>query len=202
MKKGKRKSIYFIGVGGIGMSALARLYQAKGWRVAGSDVAASELTGLLRKEGMRVVIGHDAGNIEPDTDLVVYNRAIHPDNPEILAAGKLHITTLPYAEVLGKLTKEYATIAITGSHGKSTTTALAALALLKGDYDPTVLIGTTLKEFGGKNVRVGKSRYLVLEADDFGAASPRISPPSRSSRISIKNTSISTRTLATSKKLF
>ena len=107
---------------------------------------------------------------------MVYNRAIHPDNPEIRAAKKLRIKMLPYAEVFGKLTKEYMTIAITGSHGKSTTTALAALALTAGGYDPTVLIGTTLKEFGGKNVRVGGSDTLVLEADDFGAAFTAYSP--------------------------
>ena len=169
-------SAYFIGIGGIGMSALARLYKAKGWDVAGSDTTASDLTSALQKEGIRVTIGHHDGNIKPDVGLVVYNRAIHPDNPEIVAAKKLHLSTLPYAEVLGALTKEYATIAITGSHGKSTTTALAALALIAGGYDPTVLIGTTLKEFGGKNVRVGESAYLVIEADDFGAAFTAYSP--------------------------
>jgi UDP-N-acetylmuramate--alanine ligase len=170
MEKGRCGTIYFIGIGGIGMSALARLYHAKGWKVAGSDVATSELISLLKKEGIRVAIGHEEENIKPGVDLVVYNRAIHPDNPEILAAEKLHIAALPYAEVLGKLTEEYVTIAITGSHGKSTTTAFAALVLTRGGYDPTVLIGTTLKEFCGKNIRVGKGEYLVLEADDFGAA--------------------------------
>jgi len=176
MKKNEQRSIYFIGIGGIGMSALARLYKAKGWHVDGSDIAASELTSLLQKEGIPVAIGHGKENIVPSIDLVVYNRAIHPDNQEILAAHKLLIKTLPYAEVLGRLTEEYATIAITGSHGKSTTTALAALALTKGGYDPTVLIGTTLKEFGGKNIRVGTGDYLVLEADDFGAAFTAYSP--------------------------
>lgn len=168
--------IYFIGIGGIGMSSLARWYQAKGWNVSGSDTTASKLISTLRKEGIRVHIGHKKENIEPDTDLVVYNRAIHPGNPEMTAAKKSHIKALPYAKVLGKLTKQYVTVAITGSHGKSTTTALVALVLLKGGYDPTVLVGTTLKEFGGKNVRVGKSNVLVLEADDFGAAFTAYSP--------------------------
>jgi UDP-N-acetylmuramate--alanine ligase len=176
MKKDGQRSIYFIGIGGIGMSALARLYLAKGWSVAGSDTTASDLTSALQKEGIRVDIGHKKENVKPGVGLMVYNRAIHPDNPEILAANKLHIPTLPYAEVLGTLTKEYTTIAITGSHGKSTTTALAAFALIKRGYDPTVLIGTTLKEFGGKNIRVGKSEYLVIEADDFGAAFTAYSP--------------------------
>ncbi len=176
MEKNKQLSIYFIGIGGIGISSLARLYKSKGWKVSGSDAVASELISTLRKEDIHVTIGHKRENIKPDLNLVVYNRAIHPDNPEILAAKKFHIKTLPYADVLGKLTKEYITIAITGSHGKTTTTALAALALIKGDYDPTVLIGTTLKEFGGKNIRVGKSDYLVIEADDFGAAFTAYSP--------------------------
>ncbi|MGB7958224.1 MAG: UDP-N-acetylmuramate--L-alanine ligase [Minisyncoccia bacterium] len=168
--------IYFIGIGGIGMSALARLYKAKGWDVAGSDAVPSMLIATLRKEGIHVDIGHKKENIKPNVGLVVYNRAIHPDNPEIRAARKLRIETLPYAEVLGKLTKEYMSVAITGSHGKSTTTALAALTLIAGGYDPTVLIGTTLKEFGGKNVRVGRGDALVLEADDFGAAFTAYSP--------------------------
>jgi UDP-N-acetylmuramate--alanine ligase len=171
-----RRSIYFIGIGGIGISALARLYRAKGWRVAGSDTTPSELIVALRKEGIQVTIGHKKENIKPDFDLVIYNRAIHQDNPEILAAKKLRIKTLTYAEIMGKLTEEYATIAVTGSHGKSTTTALAALALMKGKCDPTVLIGTTLKEFGGKNIHVGRSDYFVIEADDFGAAFTAYSP--------------------------
>lgn len=176
MNKGVLRSIYFIGIGGIGISALARFYKAKGWQVSGSDTAPSKLISTLRKEGIRAAIGHKKANIEPKADLVVYNRAIHQDNPEIIAAKRLHIKTLPYAKVLGALTKEYVTVAITGSHGKSTTTALAALTLIKGGYDPTVLIGTTLKEFGGKNIRTGKSNYLIIEADDFGAAFTAYSP--------------------------
>jgi UDP-N-acetylmuramate--alanine ligase len=170
MKKERKKFIYFIGIGGIGMSALARFYKAKGWNVSGSDAAASNLTHALQKEGIRVAIGHRKENIKRGTGLVVYNRAICKDSAEIIAARKLHIPVLPYAKVLGALTKKYATIAITGSHGKSTTTALASLVLVKGGCDPTVLVGTILREFSGKNIRVGKSPYLVLEADDFGAA--------------------------------
>ncbi len=162
--------IYLIGIGGIGMSALARFYRAQGYQVSGSDSTRSELTDTLKKEHIPVAIGHAHKNMKKGIDLVIYNRAIHPDNAEILAAEKLHITTLSYAKALGKLTAKYTTIAITGSHGKSTTTALAALTLMKGGYDPTVLIGTKLKEFEGENFRVGKSGYLVLEADDFGAA--------------------------------
>ena len=168
--------IYFIGIGGIGMSALARTYKAKGWDVAGSDAVPSMLIATLRKEGIHVDIGHKKENIKPNVGLVVYNRAIHPDNPEIRAARKLRIRDAPLRRSFGKVTKEYMSVAITGSHGKSTTTALAALTLIAGGYDPTVLIGTTLKEFGGKNVRVGRGDALVLEADDFGAAFTAYSP--------------------------
>ena len=170
MKREKKQSIYFIGIGGIGVSALARLYKAKRWNVSGSDAVASDLSRTLQQEGIHVDIGHHKKNIKRGVDLVVYNRAIRKDNIDLVTAKKLRIPLLPYASVLGALTKEYATIAITGSHGKSTTTALAAFALIAGGCDPTVLVGTTLKEFGGKNIRIGKSHYLVLEADDFGAA--------------------------------
>ncbi len=172
----RKKRVFLIGIGGIGMSALARLYQGQGWHVAGSDAARSELTDELRREGIPVAIGHSGKRIPKSTDLVVYNRAIHDDNPDIRAARKRRIATIPYAEVLGKITEAYATIAITGSHGKSTTTALAAITLMKGGLDPTVLIGTKLKELKGKNIRIGNGPYLVLEADDFGAAFTAYSP--------------------------
>jgi UDP-N-acetylmuramate--alanine ligase len=176
--------IHFIGIGGIGMSALARYFLAcpeasrgvQKWAISGSDSMRSRMTDSLIKEGVRVKIGHKKGNVSAGTDLVIYNRAIPKDNPELLAARAQGIKTLPYAEALGEITKQYTTIAITGSHGKSTTTALAGLALVKAGYDPTVLVGTILKEFGDKNVRIGKSKYLVLEADDYGAAFLDYSP--------------------------
>ncbi len=179
-----KNQIYLIGIGGIGMSALARYYKAQGFRVAGSDSAESPITTALQEEGIAVKIGHGKGNIKSSAKnqigLVIYNRAIPTDNQELLAARKLGLRTLPYAAALGELTEEYPTIAITGSHGKSTTTALAALALIADGLDPTVLIGTNLKEFGGKNIRMGKvgrkNRWLVLEADDFGGAFWSYSP--------------------------
>ncbi len=168
--------VHFVGIGGIGMSALARYFKIRGWTVSGSDAARSKMTDALSREGMKVRIRHNKKLIKKDIGLVVYNRAIPSSNPELLQAKRLKVITLPYAKVLGGVTDEYTTIAITGSHGKSTTTALAALALIKGGLDPTVLIGTNLKEFGGKNIRIGKSPYLVLEADDFGGAFLEYSP--------------------------
>ena len=167
---------HFIGIGGIGMSALARYYKAQKWAVSGSDLAKSAITRELAKEGVKVKIGHKEGHLSSKIGLVIYNRAIKPDNPELAAARRLKIPAMPYSEILGELTGIYTTIAVTGSHGKSTTTALAGLALVNGGLDPTILVGTTLKEFGGKNARLGKSGYLVVEADDFGAAFLDYSP--------------------------
>ena len=173
----QKNSIYFIGIGGIGMSGLARYYKAQGFRISGSDSAESMITASLRKDGIVVKIGHAGTNIKGSVpDLVIYNRAIPADNAELAAARRLGVRAIPYAEALGELTEEYPTVAITGSHGKSTTTALASLALIADGLDPTVLIGTNLKEFGGKNIRIGKSGRLVLEADDFGGAFWEYSP--------------------------
>ncbi|MDP3956750.1 MAG: UDP-N-acetylmuramate--L-alanine ligase [bacterium] len=172
----KQKQIHFIGIGGIGMSALARYFFAKNWLVSGSDLQASQMTNKLKTEGIVVKIGHKRVNIHQGIDLVVYNRAIPLDNPELLMAKALKLTVLTYAEAIGEITKKYKTIAITGSHGKSTTTALTGLILAHAGLDPTVFVGTELKEFGERNLRIGKSRYLVLEADDFGRAFLAYSP--------------------------
>ncbi|HVO29003.1 MAG TPA: UDP-N-acetylmuramate--L-alanine ligase [Candidatus Paceibacterota bacterium] len=171
-----KEKIHFVGIGGIGMSGLARYFKAAGYAVSGSDAMESDITRALRKDAINVKIGQKRANIARDMAFLIYNRAIPADNPELLAAGKLGVPAIPYAQVLGAITGEYDTIAITGSHGKSTTTALAGLALAKGGLDPTVLVGTNLKEFGGKNFRRGKSPWLVLEADDFGAAFLHYSP--------------------------
>jgi UDP-N-acetylmuramate--alanine ligase len=183
--KTRGKYVHFIGIGGIGMSALARWFLAQNWVVSGSDVAATGITRGLKKEGVKVKIGHKNANLSPKTGLVVYSLAIKPDNPELRAAGRLKIPALSYPEVIGELTRVYKTVAVAGAHGKSTTTALVALILKKAGVRPTVILGTNLKEFGGKNFLAGRSPstflgasspYLVLEADEFGRAFLRYSP--------------------------
>lgn len=169
------KKVHFIGIGGIGMSALARYFKARKWSVSGSDLTPSGITKELAKEGIKVKIGHKKRHIKSNLDLVVYNRAISGQNPELVAARSLGIRIIPYAQLLGMITKEYTTIAITGSHGKTTTTALTGLVLLKGGLNPTIFVGTNLKELGNKNFRLGR-KYLVLEADDFGGAFLEYSP--------------------------
>ena len=185
------KSVHFIGIGGAGMSALARYFLSQNWDVSGSDLAESPITAELRKEGVKVKIGQKKSNIRAGMALAVYSQAIRPDNPELKEARRYGIQTLSYPEEIGELTRQYKTITVSGAHGKSTTTALSALILEKGGFDPTVIVGANLKEFGGKNFRKGKcspsellsisrkssdGEYLVLEADEFGRAFLHYSP--------------------------
>ncbi len=170
------KSIFFIGIGGIGISALARWYRAQKWAVSGSDLIPSKVTRELKKEGCRVKIGHKKANLKPETGLVVYNQAIPKDNPEFVRARELGIPTLTYPEALGQLTQTHATIAISGAHGKSTTTAMMSLVAIKAGLNPTVVIGTKLKEFKNKNFRKGSSNWLIIEADEFHASFHSYSP--------------------------
>ncbi|PIR89610.1 MAG: UDP-N-acetylmuramate--L-alanine ligase [Candidatus Harrisonbacteria bacterium CG10_big_fil_rev_8_21_14_0_10_40_38] len=161
------KKVHFVGIGGIGISALARYYLSEGWKVSGSDISASDLTRELEAEGVLFRLGQEERNIPPDLSLVIYSAAVPKTNPERKAAEEINIKTLSYAQAIGELTKKYFTIAVSGSHGKSTTTSLLSLILIKAGFDPTVIVGTKLREFKGKNFRKGKSQYLVLEADEW-----------------------------------
>ncbi len=176
--KRRVNQVYFIGIGGIGMSALARYFLSEGWKVSGSDIARSSTTDELKKEGVAIYIGKQSANNlrRSHPSLVVYNNAIQKDNPEFTEAKKLGVALRSYPEVVGELTKKYKTIALAGSHGKSTTTAMTALILMEAGYDPTVIIGTKLKELGGKNFRRGRLGWLVLEADEWKAAFLNYSP--------------------------
>ena len=150
--------IHFIGIGGIGVSALAQYYLAKGHKVSGFDLAHSEITDFLEKKGAKLL------NKTPrEVDLVIYSPAVKPDK---IKGAKL----LSYPQALGELTKKYFTIAVSGTHGKSTTCAMVALILIKARLDPTVIVGTKLKEFGKTNFRIGESDYLVIEADEWQAS--------------------------------
>lgn len=163
--------IYFIGIGGIGVSALARYYLAKGHQVSGSDLVESEITENLKESGANITIGpHQAKNLPVGVEKIIYSVAVELDNPELKKAEELKIETQSYPQALGELTRQHFTIAVCGAHGKGTTTALISLAMIKAGLDPTVIIGTNLKEFGNGNCRVGKSEYLVVEADEYGKA--------------------------------
>jgi len=160
--------IHFIGIGGIGVSALARYYLAQGNEVSGSDLVSSEITKALEKLGAKIFIGkHKAKNLPKDANLVIYSPAVEEKNPELKKARKLKIKCQSYPQALGELTKNHFTIAVCGSHGKSTVAAMIGLILTKAKFNPTVILGTKLKEFGDSNCRVGKSKYLVIEADEY-----------------------------------
>ncbi len=163
--------IHFIGIGGIGVSGLAGFYLSKRHRVGGSDLSDSPIIKALKKQGAEISVGpHDPKNLSDEADLVVYTAAAAPDNPELKKAKKLRIKCQSYAEALGDLTKKMFTIAVSGMHGKSTTTAMLALVLEKAGLDPTVIVGTRLREWENRNFRVGKSKYLVVEADEYNAS--------------------------------
>ncbi len=164
--------IHFIGIGGIGVSAIAQYYLALKYQVSGSDLISSEMTELLKKKGAKVLIGkHSFKNLSPKTDLVVYSTAANSDNPELEKAIKLGIKTKTYAQALGDITKNHFTIAVSGTHGKSTTSSMISLILVKAGLNPTVIIGTKLKEFGNTNFRMGAlNSILVIEADEYKRA--------------------------------
>lgn len=166
-----RKKIHFIGIGGIGVSYLAQWYLAKGWQVSGSDLVDGPILKILRRKGARIRIGRQSGrNIPQGTSRVIYTLAAQPSNPERLEAKRRGVPQASHAEALGELVKKHYSIAIAGSHGKSTTAALAGLLLQRAELDPTVFLGTTLKEFGGTNCRIGRLPYLVFEADEWKGA--------------------------------
>jgi len=172
----EEKKVHFIGIGGIGVSALAQYYLEKGHKVTGSDLTFSEITDLLRKKGARIKIGrHNSKNIPEDVSSVIYSPAVEKNNPELKKAYKIQntgyeIQIMSYPEALGELTKQYFTISVSGAHGKSTTTSMIALILIEAGLDPTVVVGTKLKEFNNSNFRMGNSKYLVIEADEWNAS--------------------------------
>lgn len=159
--------VYFIGIGGISMSGLAEVLLEKHFTVSGSDAKESSLTDTLAAKGARVFIGQRSENISNDIDVVVYTAAIHPDNPELATAIEKNIPVLTRAELLGEIMRNYELpIAVSGTHGKTTTTSMISEILLEADTDPTLSIGGILKRIGG-NIRVGHSPYFVTEACEY-----------------------------------
>jgi len=166
----QKLKIHFIGIGGIGTSALAFYFLAKNHKVTGSDLTPSEITKALQKRGAKIYIGHKEKNLPKNVDMVIYSPAIPFSNPELKKAKKICKKVLSYPQALGELTKKHFTIAISGTHGKSTTSAMIGLILKKAKLDPTVILGTKVKEFHNLNCVVGKSKFLVIEADEhFGS---------------------------------
>lgn len=159
--------LHFIGIGGISMSGLAEILLKENFRISGSDSKESELTGKLEKLGAEIHYGQRASNISEDIDAVVYTAAIHPDNPELGAAISKNIPTLTRAQLLGQIMENYTqSIAVSGTHGKTTTTSMITHILLEACCDPTVSVGGILKSIDG-NIRVGQSEFFLTEACEY-----------------------------------
>ena len=173
----KYKKIHCIGIGGIGLSAIAEILLSRGYEVSGSDMKESGETTRLAGKGARVFIGHRAENAD-QADLLVYSSAVGRDNPEMKRAEERGIPILSRAQMLGLLMKEYEnSVAVSGTHGKTTTTSMVSLILERAKMEPTILVGGNLAEIGG-NVKVGHSRYFITEAceymDSFLSLKPKI----------------------------
>ena len=158
---------HFIGIGGISMSGLAELLLSEGFKVSGSDSHQSELTDSLIKMGARISFPQKADNITDDIDVVVYTAAIHEDNPELMEVRKRNLPAFTRAEFLGRIMTLYrVSVAVAGTHGKTTTTSMLSEILLKAGTDPTLSIGGILPSIGG-NFRVGSKDFFVTEACEY-----------------------------------
>ncbi|WP_114954219.1 UDP-N-acetylmuramate--L-alanine ligase [Sphingosinicella terrae] len=157
-------TIHFVGIGGIGMSGIAEVMHILGYRVQGSDVADSYVVEALRERGIPVAIGHEAGNLG-EAAVVVVSTAVKKDNPEVQAAYERRIPVVRRAEMLAELMRLKSTVAVAGTHGKTTTTSMIAALLDAGGIDPTVINGGIINAYGS-NARLGSSDWMVVEADE------------------------------------
>lgn len=162
-----KEHIYFIGIGGISMSGLAEILASRGHQVSGTDVKETAVTKHLQSLGIHINFGHRAENITDDITLVVYTAAIHDDNPELRAAHEKGIRIMDRAHLLGQIMDEYHdSVAVSGTHGKTTTTSMVSEILLAAEKDPTITVGGILPTIGS-NLRIGNSPYFVVEACEY-----------------------------------
>jgi len=166
---------HFVGIGGAGMSGLAKIYATRGARVSGSDAKESGTVAALRALGARIGIGHDAANLPADADCVVVSSAIRPENPELVAARERGLPVLHRADALAALMAGRRAIAVAGTHGKTTTTSMLAVALSALGLDPSYAIGGDLKE-PGSNARHGAGEIFVAEADESDRSFHKYAP--------------------------
>jgi UDP-N-acetylmuramate--alanine ligase len=168
------ETIHFVGIGGSGMGGIAEVLLNLGYRVQGSDLKSNAITARLAALGATIRIGHKAANADR-ADVVVVSSAVAADNPEVQAALARRVPVVPRAEMLGELMRFRESIAVAGTHGKTTTTSLIASVLAEGGEDPTFVIGGRLKS-SGSNARLGAGRYLVAEADESDASFMHLQP--------------------------
>src|ERR1700693_788967 len=160
----KIQRIHFVGIGGIGMSGIAEVLINLGYKISGSDLKSSAITQRLATLGATIFESHRTENVA-GAEVVVASSAVPPDNPEIVEARALHIPVIQRGEMLAELMRLKYGIAIAGMHGKTTTTSMVATVLAAGGLDPTVVVGGRVDAMGS-NARLGKSQYLVAEADE------------------------------------
>jgi UDP-N-acetylmuramate--alanine ligase len=169
------KKAYFIGIGGIGMSALAQLMKDAGVEMSGSDREASPVTELLELKGIKVEIGQKAENVPQDADAVIYSDAVWLDNPERAEAARRGVKEYSYFRMLGKVSEGKKTVAVAGTHGKTTTTGMTAKILAAAGAAPTAIVGSLVKDFEGNYLK-GDSDIFVVEADEYKAHLLELSP--------------------------
>jgi len=171
---GDIQRIHFVGIGGTGMSGIAEVLSNLGYQVSGSDIKASPVTERLEKAGVQIFIGHNAENIN-QVEVVVTSTAVNKQNPEVKRAYESRIPVIPRAEMLAELMRFRFGIAVAGTHGKTTTTSLAASILAEAGLDPTFVIGGRLNSVG-TNAQLGRGQYLVAEADESDASFLHLQP--------------------------
>jgi UDP-N-acetylmuramate--alanine ligase len=170
----KIQRIHFVGIGGIGMSGIAEVLLTLGYKVSGSDLKHSAITERLAELGAIIFTGHQSENIT-GAEVVVTSSAVRQDNPEVASAHALHVPVIPRAEMLAELMRLKYGIAVAGMHGKTTTTSMVAAVLAAGGLDPTVVVGGRVDAMGS-NARLGKSHYMVVEADESDRSFLKLSP--------------------------
>jgi UDP-N-acetylmuramate--alanine ligase len=170
----KTNHIHLIGIGGAGMSGIAEVLLNLGYAVSGSDLAPSDVTQRLQRQGATVFQGHAAAHMQ-GADVVVVSSAVKADNPEVVTARQLHIPVIPRAEMLAELMRMKYGVAVAGTHGKTTTTSLIATILARAELDPTVVLGGRLNSLGS-NAKLGQGDYLVAEADESDGSFLMLSP--------------------------
>lgn len=169
------KNVHFVGIGGIGMSGIAEILLSQGFTITGSDLTKTEVTERLESLGIKVYEGHSPENLV-EADVVVFSSAVNLENPEVKAAIERKIPVIKRAEMLAECMRMKYGIGIAGTHGKTTTTSMVGLVLTEANIDPTIIVGGKLSSLGGTNARLGKSDYIVVEADEFDRTFLKLTP--------------------------
>lgn len=169
------QKVHLVGIGGSGMSGLARVLHERGCTVTGSDVRSTDVTVALAALGIRVIIGHDSVNVPADAQMVIRSAAVKDDNPEVTAARERGLPVLKYAQALGELSREKQTVAVCGTHGKTTTTAMLSFILQTAGMEPTFIVGSELRQLQ-TNGKCGRGEHFVCEACEYDRSFLNLSP--------------------------